>query len=83
MSLEFNKGKPSHVKLSAGTSGGGGKSSAEGWSSVNAGLIDINGDGLPDYFNGTSVLLNTGKDFEPSNLISVSADSVSESSISS
>ena len=86
ISLEFNKGKASHVKASAGTSGGNNVTSVTGHSYVNSGFIDINGDGLPDFFKGNTVLINRGKEFsslsEPDK-ISVPYGNLSSSSVKS
>ena len=83
VSLEFKKGKVSHVKSSAGTSGGCGNTLAEGYSRADSGLIDINGDGLSDYFDGSQVLLNTGNEFKSSKLISVPSGSMNSSYVKS
>ena len=86
VSLEFNKGKASHVKASAGTSGGNSITFVTGHSYVNSGFIDINGDGLPDFFNGNTVLINRGKEFSSLNepdKISVPYRNLSSSSVKS
>ena len=58
------KGKPNHVKASGSSSGGAGVTKTFGKSSVKTGLIDINGDGLPDFYDGVTAKLNLGETFE-------------------
>ncbi|MBP5283288.1 MAG: hypothetical protein J6Y93_01300, partial [Treponema sp.] len=65
VSYEFSKnGQPKAVRTSASTNGGAGGTKTEGDSYTSSGFIDLNGDGLPDYFNGDSISLNKGDDFE-------------------
>ncbi|MCL1812607.1 MAG: hypothetical protein FWG29_03705, partial [Treponema sp.] len=47
-----------------GPSAGGGGNWSNGTTTQERGLIDINGDGLPDFIDGGSVLLNIGSEFE-------------------
>ncbi|MDY5886073.1 MAG: hypothetical protein SPJ44_07180, partial [Treponema sp.] len=84
VSLTISKnGKVIGVTPSPSVSGGAGCTVVTGSSSVNSGFIDVNGDGLPDYFNGTSVSLNQGKKFSTSSLVTVNAGSMNTSSLNS
>ena len=83
ISMEFNKGKPNHVKASGSSNGGAGVTKTFGKSSVKTGLIDINGDGLPDFYDGVTAKLNLGETFESTQLISVPAGDMNASSINS
>ena len=84
VSLTISKnGKVIGATPSPSVSGGAGCTVVTGSSSVDAGFIDVNGDGLPDYFNGTSVSLNQGKKFSTSSLVTVNAGSMNTSSLSS
>ncbi|MGN0756120.1 toxin TcdB middle/N-terminal domain-containing protein [Treponema sp.] len=84
VSLTISKnGKVIGATPSPSVSGGAGCTVVTGSSSVNSGFIDLNGDGLPDYFNGTSVSLNQGKKFSTSSLVTVNAGSMNTSSLSS
>ena len=84
VSLTISKnGKVIGVTPSPSVSGGAGCTVVTGSSSVNSGFIDVNGDGLPDYFNGTSVSLNQGKKFSTSSLVTVNVGSMNTSSLSS
>ena len=84
VSLTISKnGKVIGATPSPSVSGGAGCTVVTGSSSVNSGFIDVNGDGLPDYFNGTSVSLNQGKKFSTSSLVTVNAGSMNTSSLSS
>ncbi|MDY6031635.1 MAG: toxin TcdB middle/N-terminal domain-containing protein, partial [Treponemataceae bacterium] len=67
-----------HVKLNT-AGGGGGVTYTNGTSSVNAGFIDINGDGLADYFNGDSFLMNTGSSFAANSLVFFDSDCINKS----
>ena len=84
VSLTISKnGKVIGATPSPSVSGGAGCTVVTGSSSVEAGFIDVNGDGLPDYFNGTSVSLNQGKKFSTSSLVTVNAGSMNTSSLNS
>ena len=84
VSLKISKnGKVINVTPSPSVSGGAGCTVVTGSSSVNSGFIDLNGDGLPDYFNGSSVSLNQGKKFSTSSLVTVNAGSMNTSSLNS
>ena len=84
VSLTISKnGKVIGATPSPSVSGGAGCTVVTGSSSVNSGFIDLNGDGLPDYFNGTSVSLNQGKKFSTSSLVTVNAGSMNTSSLNS
>ncbi|GEM_PF-628518 len=48
----------------AASDGSGNKSISSGSSEQTAGLMDINGDGLPDYVNGSNVSINQGDNFK-------------------
>ena len=59
VSLTISKnGKVIGATPSPSVSGGAGCTVVTGSSSVDAGFIDVNGDGLPDYFNGSSVYID-------------------------
>uniref|UniRef100_UPI00298E9DEE toxin TcdB middle/N-terminal domain-containing protein n=1 Tax=Treponema sp. TaxID=166 RepID=UPI00298E9DEE len=49
------------------SSGGGGASVTTGRSYQKKGLLDFNGDGLPDYFSEGNIQLNKGNEFESYN----------------
>ncbi|MCR5080656.1 MAG: hypothetical protein K6B17_04870 [Treponema sp.] len=76
-------GKVEGITVSSSVSGGAGYTYSDGNSFVDTGFIDINGDGLPDYFTGTSVLLNKGKEFSSTNLVTVSEGCMNKSSLNS
>ena len=76
-------GKVINVTPSPSVSGGAGMTFSEGSSYVDTGFIDINGDGLPDYFNGSSVYLNKGEEFSSSDLVTVNSGCLNESSLKS
>ena len=76
-------GKVINVIPSPSVSGGAGCTIVTGCSSVGSGFIDINGDGLPDYFNGSSVAINKGEEFSSSDLVTVSGGNMNESSLKS
>ena len=76
-------GKVIGVTPSPSVSGDAGCTVVTGSSSVDAGFIDVNGDGLPDYFNGSSVYLNKGEEFSSSDLVTVNSGCMNESSLKS
>ncbi|MBP5452088.1 MAG: hypothetical protein J6Y16_07625, partial [Treponema sp.] len=68
---------------SPSVSGGSGFTSVDGTSNMNSGLIDMNGDGLADFFTGNSVRLNKGEDFSQSTLMVVPEGPLNTSSVNS
>ncbi|MBP5402883.1 MAG: hypothetical protein J6Y36_06980 [Treponema sp.] len=52
------------ARTNAASDGSGNKSISAGSSRQTAGLMDVNGDGLPDYVDGTSVSINQGNNFK-------------------
>ena len=84
VSLTISKnGKVIGATPSPSVSGGAGCTVVTGSSSVDAGFIDVNGDGLPDYFNGSSVYINQGNKFNLSELMSIEPGRINESFINS
>ena len=84
VSLTISKnGKVIGATPSPSVSGGAGCTVVTGSSSVGSGFMDINGDGLPDYFNGSSVAINKGEEFSSSDLVTVSGGNMNESSLKS
>ena len=84
VSLTISKnGKVIGATPSPSVSGGAGCTVVTGSSFVDAGFIDVNGDGLPDYFNGSSVYLNKGEEFSSSDLVTVNSGCMNESSLKS
>ena len=84
VSLKISKnGKVIGATPSPSVSGGAGCTVVTGSSSVGSGFMDINGDGLPDYFNGSSVAINKREEFSSSDLVTVSGGNMNESSLKS
>ncbi|WP_407427401.1 toxin TcdB middle/N-terminal domain-containing protein [Treponema sp.] len=57
------KGKNNSLELNASATPSSGVTYSTGDSTQDTGLLDINGDGLPDYYSSRSFRLNTGNGF--------------------